>query len=168
MISVPFHYTVFDTTLGHIGLIGLSAGLLRVIVGMPKDEMASLMIDSYPGVTESLAGFGDLPDRICRYLGGERILFDDAVDWSGVSGFSRAVLEAAHVIPYGEVRSYGWLARHIGRPHAARAVGQALAHNPVPIVVPCHRVVGSDGRLIGFTGGLEMKRRLQEMEAASK
>jgi len=135
---------------------------------MPKGEMASLMIDSYPGVTESLAGFGDLPDRICRYLGGERITFGDAVDWSGVSAFGRAVLKASRAIPYSESRSYRWVASQVGRPHAARAVGQALARNPVPIVVPCHRVVGSDGRLIGFTGGLEMKRRLLEMEAASK
>jgi methylated-DNA-[protein]-cysteine S-methyltransferase len=74
------------------------------------------------------------------------------------------VLETVRSIPHGEVRSYGWVARQIGKPKAARAVGQALAANPMPLVVPCHRVIGSDGSLTGFTGGLKMKKRLLELE----
>jgi O-6-methylguanine DNA methyltransferase len=74
------------------------------------------------------------------------------------------VWQATRIIPCGETRSYGWVAELIWKPKATRAVGQALAANPMPIVVPCHRVIGSDGSLTGFTGGLKMKRRLLEIE----
>jgi len=77
------------------------------------------------------------------------------------------VWEVARAIPRGETRTYGQIARQVGSPRAARAVGQAMANNPWPVIVPCHRVLGSDGRLTGFGGGLEMKRRMLEMERAS-
>ena len=82
--------------------------------------------------------------------------------------FYRSVWKACAMIPKGSVRSYGWLARKIGRPQAARAVGQALAKNPFAPIVPCHRVVGADGRLTGFSapGGVAAKRRLLEREGA--
>ena len=78
--------------------------------------------------------------------------------------FRRLVWEATRLIPYGETRSYGWVAKQIGKPHAARAVGQALGKNPFLIIVPCHRVIAGDGTLGGFGGGLEMKQTLLEME----
>ena len=168
MIAMPFHYTIVDTRLGRIGLVCSPAGLRRVVIGAPQDEASRLVTDVYRAVVESAAAFGDLPERLRRYLDGERVKFGDSIDWSGMSPFGRAVMEANGTIPYGETRSYSWVARQVGRPRAARAVGQVLARNPLPLVVPCHRVLGSNGSLTGFTGGLEMKRWLLELEETFK
>jgi methylated-DNA-[protein]-cysteine S-methyltransferase len=157
-------YAVLDTELGCIGLVQSVAGLSRVRIAPSRAEVLESIHTDYPDAVESAEAFGDLPSRLVRYLCGERVTFNDSLDLSDLTGFQRAVLEAARSIPYGEVRSYGWLAQRVGRPRAARAVGQALARNPVPIVVPCHRVIGGDGGLTGFSGGLGMKRRLLEIE----
>ncbi len=103
-----------------------------------------------------------------RYLSGERVALDVRLDLSAVSPFDRAVYEAARAVPRGQLATYGSLARRLGRPGAARAVGAALGRNPVPLVVPCHRIVGADGALVGFSapGGLELKTRLLELEGA--
>ncbi|HVA36205.1 MAG TPA: methylated-DNA--[protein]-cysteine S-methyltransferase [Candidatus Dormibacteraeota bacterium] len=89
---------------------------------------------------------------------------DAPVDLSDVTDFERAVLRAAAQIPPGEVRSYGWVARAVGKPNSARAVGQALANNPVPLLIPCHRVIDCKGRLNRYLYGVEMKRRLLDLE----
>lgn len=150
--------------MGYIALVRSAAGLARVtIVPSMKEALGSIHVD-YPDSIDSAEAFGDLPQRLIRYLEGEQAAFDDNIDLSALTDFQRVVLEAARAVPYGEVKSYGWLARQVGSPHAARAVGQALARNPLPILVPCHRVVGGDGSLTGFSGGLEMKRRLLSIE----
>ena len=106
-----------------------------------------------------------LADDLGRYFAGERASFGRyRLDLSGTPPFLSRALRAARSIPYGQVRSYGWLAAAAGNPRAARAAGQAMARNPLPIVVPCHRVVAADGSLGGFGGGLEMKRALLELE----
>ncbi len=107
----------------------------------------------------------DLKARLQRYFAGERVAFDDPLDPTVGTPFQRRVWAATREIPYGETRSYRWMACRIGSPGAARAVGQALAANPFPIVVPCHRVIRSDGDLGGFGSRPELKRRLLEMEA---
>ncbi|RKY02473.1 hypothetical protein DRP77_07865, partial [Candidatus Poribacteria bacterium] len=111
-------------------------------------------------------GFDEAIELARRYFLGERVEFDLKLDLSLGTPFMRKVWEAVRAIPYGEVRTYGWVARTIGSPRAFRAVGMALARNPLPLIVPCHRVIGSDGTLKGFTapGGIEMKRRLLEHE----
>ncbi|MFQ6132224.1 MAG: methylated-DNA--[protein]-cysteine S-methyltransferase [Armatimonadota bacterium] len=101
-----------------------------------------------------------------RYLSGERLEFSAPVDLSGLTPFQRQVLEETRKIPYGETATYGEIARRVGRPGAARAVGQALGSNPVAIIIPCHRVVGANGRLTGFGGGLEWKQMLLDLEGA--
>jgi len=161
---MQYHYTLLDAELGQLGLVKSATGLVRIIIDTTKAAVLESIHTVYPDAVESIETFGDLQSRLVRYLDGERVAFDDGIDLSALTGFRREVLEAARNIPYGEVRSYGWLAQQVGRPRAARAVGQALARNPVPIVVPCHRVVGSDGSLTGFGGGLELKRRLLEIE----
>ena len=103
--------------------------------------------------------------QIAAYFAGERKDFELPLDWSLISGFNRQVLrELASGVPYGSVVGYGDLARRVGQPRAAQAVGMAMGANPLPVVVPCHRVVESDGGIGGFGGGLETKRKLLALE----
>lgn len=104
--------------------------------------------------------------QIREYVAGARTGFDLTFDLSWMTPFRRHVLEACARIPRGQVASYGELARRVGSPRASRAVGNTMRTNPLPIVIPCHRVVGSDGKLTGFGGGLDLKRRLLELEGA--
>lgn len=164
---MSFCYTIIDTALGYVGLVRSGAGLCRIVIRLSRKGVVEIVTRDYLSAVESADAFGDLPRRVVRYLGGERVTFNDKLDWSGASSFRRAVWEATRAIPYGETRSYGWVAEEVGRSKAARAVGQALAANPMPVVVPCHRVIGSDGRLTGFTGGLEMKKQLLKIEETS-
>ncbi len=103
-----------------------------------------------------------------RYFSGKPVTFDVPLDLGQATDFQKAVWKAAATIPYGETRSYAWVAKLIGRPTAARAVGQALGANPVPVIIPCHRVISSAGTLGGFSGGLAMKKHLLGMEAGGQ
>ena len=104
-------------------------------------------------------------EEIERYFRGEPVTFADVdVDLTGSTEFEREVYKATRAIPFGKVATYGQIAKAIGRPNAQRAVGQALGKNPTSIVIPCHRVVASDGGLGGFTGGLHWKRKLLRLE----
>ena len=102
-----------------------------------------------------------------EYLEGKRTFFTVPVDLSAAPAFQRDVLEAARRIPYGEVRAYGWVAERIRHPRAVRAVGTALGRNPVPLIVPCHRVRRSDGSLGGYLFGVELKDRLLALERST-
>ena len=102
-----------------------------------------------------------------EYFERRRREFDVGVDLLDLPGFQRAVLEELRRVPYGEVSTYGALAARVGNPRAARAVGGALNRNPVPIVVPCHRIVGAGGSLTGYAGGLDRKRALLDLEGAA-
>jgi len=113
--------------------------------------------DSQPLVREALAQMG-------AYFAGRRFDFDLPLEMKGTD-FQRLVWQALLQIPYGETRSYGDLARTIGRPAAVRAVGAANGQNPIAIVVPCHRVIGAHGKLVGYGGGLPMKQMLLRLEA---
>ena len=108
--------------------------------------------------------FQNLIERLRLYFDGKKVSFSDRLDLDGTV-FQREVWEATRAIPYGETRSYGWVARQIQKPDAARAVGQALGRNPLLVIVPCHRVLASNGELCGFGGGLDMKRYLLRLEA---
>jgi len=111
----------------------------------------------------------DLLDRaeqqLKAYYAGERVTFELPLDLHAQTPFQREVLLEAARIPYGQTVSYGELAARVGRPRAARAVGQVMKRNPVAPIVPCHRVVGADGTLVGFAGGLHLKARLLQMES---
>jgi len=104
-------------------------------------------------------------DQLADYFAGTRCEFALPLTVLGGTGFERAVWDAIAAIPYGETATYGEIAAQVGAPDAARAVGVACNHNPLPIVVPCHRVVGAGGKLVGFGGGLSRKRFLLELEA---
>lgn len=112
----------------------------------------------------SRSALSELRSQLAEYFAGERRSFDLELDLSSVSEFGRWALAETARIPYGQTRTYGQVAASMGRPEAARAVGGALNRNPVCVLIPCHRVLGSDGSLTGFGGGLERKRRLLELE----
>lgn len=102
--------------------------------------------------------------QLAAYFAGERHAFELPLDWSLISGFNRQVLRELTTVPYGAVVGYGDLAHRVGQPGAAQAVGMAMGANPLPVVVPCHRVVESDGGIGGFGGGVETKRQLLALE----
>ena len=106
-------------------------------------------------------------EEIVEYLRGKRAFFSVPVDLSEAGAFQRRVLEAARQIPFGEARPYAWVAERIGNPHAVRAVGTALGRNPVPLIVPCHRVWRADGGLGGYLFGVALKRQLLELERST-
>ena len=161
------HYATFDTALGWVGVIGSEKGLYRLVWHQPSPEAALAAFSSFVlDAIEDSSCFGDLPQRIKRYFEGQRVTFPDKLDLRETTPFQRAVLELVHYIPYGETRTYAWVAKNLGRPKAFRAVGQVLARNPLPIIVPCHRVIGSDGSLVGFGSGLELKKHLLDMEVS--
>jgi methylated-DNA-[protein]-cysteine S-methyltransferase len=157
----------FETRLGVTGVAGTDRGLARV-TWEPVDEEAFVadLEERFPGapVVPDPEGLEAVERQLLEYLMGDRKTFDLPVDLEGTSAFDRRVLRAASELGFGEVVPYGELARRIGRPRAARAVGGALGRNPVPVVVPCHRIVRSDGGLGGYGSGIEYKERLLRIE----
>jgi methylated-DNA-[protein]-cysteine S-methyltransferase len=154
-------YAIFDTEFGWVGIVGSDGGLYRLIWHQPSPEaVLSALSPFLSRATEDSPFFADLPQRLRRYFRGEKANFPDRLDLRDATPFQRAVLELVHSIPYGETRSYAWVAKQSGKPKAFRA------RNPLPIIVPCHRVVGSDGSLVGFGSGLGLKKRLLDMEAS--
>lgn len=115
------------------------------------------------GWSHNPTAFDHVVEQLCAYFAGELSDFDVEVDLRG-TGFQQRVWKALTTIPYGETRSYGYIAEQIGAPGSARAVGLANGHNPVAIIVPCHRVIGANGSLTGYGGGLGRKRTLLNLE----
>ena len=164
-LGLMVRYTVISTKFGWLGMGGSEAGLSFITLPRPSAGAVLVVLeDSIKDAVEDACAFGDLPYRLQRYFDGEKVAFPDRLDLSGATAFQQAVWNTTRSIPYGENRSYAWVARKIGSTRAGRAVGGALARNRLPIIVPCHRVVASGGGLGGFSGGLELKRRLLELE----
>lgn len=160
---------VLHTPLGWAGVTASEQGICTILLPRAtRAEAERALIAESPAV--STGRHADGLDRavhlLRRYFAGEGVLFDLPLDLRYYTQFQRAVWSAAREVPYGETRSYGWIAGRIKRPRAARAVGQALGANPLPVIVPCHRVIGASGSLLGFSGsgGLSMKRTLLELE----
>ena len=157
------------TAWGWVGIASSPSGLLALTLPEPTQARAlKLLLERWGGQPHDDPRLDGLKRKLQQYFDGQRVLFDEPLDLRGATAFQRRVWSAVRDIPYGETRSYGQIARQVGSPGAARAVGRAMATNPVPIVVPCHRVIGSDGNLRGFGGGLDLKGRLLEMERALK
>jgi methylated-DNA-[protein]-cysteine S-methyltransferase len=156
---------VMRTPLGWMAAAERGGLLVAVVLPTASKQMAMAALDVKVEFGGRSPMLGELEENLARYFAGERVDFSQyAVDLDDFPPFLRKALEAARSIPYGEVRTYGWLAGKAGNPKAARAAGQAMARNPVPLIVPCHRVVASSGGLGGYGGGLELKRALLELE----
>jgi methylated-DNA-[protein]-cysteine S-methyltransferase len=161
-------YIVFSIGKGWIAILGSIRGLVSIT--MPQSsaqEALNILGEVVNHASPSSERFKDLIQRLKDYFGGKKVSFPDKLDLSKATPFQRQVWQVTRLIPYGETRSYLWVAEQIDNPKAMQAVGQALARNPLPIIIPCHRVVKSNGKLGGFTGGVEMKRRLLNIEAAA-
>lgn len=156
--------------LGQIWAATSAIGLLAVQYGVPRARFEHALREKTRGAIDYAPGrVRDATRQIKEYVDGKRRRFDLLIDWSALSSeFQRCALRAVLAIPYGETRTYAEIAAEIGHPGAARAVGRANATNPMPLVIPCHRVIGSDGTLRGYggVGGLKAKAWLLQMEAA--
>jgi methylated-DNA-[protein]-cysteine S-methyltransferase len=158
-------YTVFQTNQGWMGLLASQTGIVAVTLPQTTRRQAlDLLGEQAKQADFSPDKLNSLTQRFQDYYSGKKISFPDALDFSGATGFQKQVWQAAQLIPHGETRSYGWIAKQIGKPKAARAVGQALGKNPFLIVVPCHRVIAGDGTLGGFGCGLPAKQKLLKLE----
>ncbi len=160
--------SVLETQLGWMGVAYSPRGIISLQLPRAGRELALRDLQrAFPKGSVKQ----EIPEEIARelrdYSAGRCRQFHLPVDLSSARPFQRAVLTAISRIPFGETRSYGWVARAIGKPGAARAVGQALHTNPIPIIIPCHRVIASNGSLGGYGGGLEMKRRLLQLEGSA-
>lgn len=159
-------YTVVDTEMGWIAVMSSEKGLVTTTLPQRTAQHALMALGRDIGeVQEDASGLEDIVARIQAFMAGERVSFPDKINPQGTP-FQKRVWETTRKIPYGETRSYLWVAREMKRPRAARAAGQALGANPLPIIVPCHRVLTSSGELGGFGGGVEMKRRLLQLEGS--
>lgn len=161
-------WDAIDSPLGPIYFAVSDRGLCSLDFGAGADLDTFLAhLDPLAHAERDPQGLSGVAEQLREYFAGQRQRFDLSLDLERLTPFQRGVLQAACAIPYGAVRSYGQLAQTLGHPHASRAVGQALGSNPIPIVIPCHRVVASDGSLGGYTGGLEKKRFLLDLERAT-
>jgi len=161
-------WATLDSPLGELAVFVTPAGVVRVAYasehfGAVADEVAERVS---PRVLAAPRRTDPLRRQLDAFFEGRRTAFEFPIDWRLVHGFHRGVLQATAAIPYGRVSSYGEVAAQAGSPRAARAAGNALAGNPIPIVVPCHRVVHADGGLGGYTGGLDRKRFLLALEGS--
>ena len=157
----------FEVPFGTLRVAAGDEGLVRLSWQEESDEaFADELCRRFPGrpVVRDRDALAETERQLREYFAGDRTSFDLPVDLSALTDFERRVLRAARRLRHGEVASYGGLAREIGRPRAARAVGNALGRNPVAIVVPCHRVIRSDGSLGGYGGGIERKVELLRLE----
>jgi methylated-DNA-[protein]-cysteine S-methyltransferase len=159
-------YTEVDTPVGQLVLAATKRGLVRITFPVETTEsvLEQLSASISPRVLESPARLDDARRELDRYFEGRLKKFDLPLDWQLTRGFYRKVLRATARIPYGKTRSYTEMAGKAGSPRAVRATGTALGSNPLPIVVPCHRVLRSGGALGGYGGGLEVKQHLLELE----
>jgi methylated-DNA-[protein]-cysteine S-methyltransferase len=158
-------YDSVDSPLGPLLVAASERGLCRISFEAEAEaELDELARRHGTRVLRAPKPVAPAVRELTEYFESGRRAFDLAVDLEWLPAFQQLVLRELGAVPYGETATYGTLAARIGRPRAARAVGGALNRNPVPIVVPCHRVVGTSGSLVGYAGGLERKRALLELE----
>jgi methylated-DNA-[protein]-cysteine S-methyltransferase len=162
------HYALVDSPVGTLVAASTPRGLATLSYadrfGGADGALDWVAARLSPRMLEAPARLDVVRRELDEYFAGRRRDFDLPIDWALVSPFGRRVLQATAAIPFGRVKTYGEMATQAGNPKASRAAGRALGANPIPIVVPCHRVIGASGRLTGYTGGLHRKVALLEIE----
>ena len=158
---------IFRSPWGWMGLAESSKGIQAIV--LPKRSKRAVELDlrsqsKGPVQQEESAQLETARCQLLDYLSGRRNTFDVPIDLSQGTSFQRKVWRTLQRVPYGKLRSYQWIAARVGGRHYARAVGNAVGANPIPIVIPCHRIVAHDASLGGFSGGLSMKRKLLSLE----
>jgi methylated-DNA-[protein]-cysteine S-methyltransferase len=162
-------YVIFQTKWGHFGLAGTKSALCRTqLPGPEPKKIESQLLKYLPDAQFDDTFFKTLQERITAYFEGSCVNFSPEIPvaFDGFGGFSREVLTACREIKFGQRITYAGLANMAGRPDASRAVGNALAKNPLPLIIPCHRVLRTDGKMGGFSapGGISFKKRLLALE----
>lgn len=164
------HYDILeDTPVGRVLVARNQEGVVAVEIGMDEEEFVRHLSREFDeAVSRSEETLKPVLVQLQEYFNGRRKVFELPLSLSHLTQFQRKVLEATLEVACGSVTTYGEIAQRLGRSKAARAVGQALARNPIPIFIPCHRVLGSDGGLHGYSGGrgIETKRHLLQLEGA--
>ena len=172
MARIRTYYGITDTAIGSLLVAGEGRRLVAVKFGVDEQRLPRALEELHRelhgqfALMRNEAKVAPLMRQLRDYLANKRTAFDVDLELSWVTPFRREVLLACAAIPRGQVATYAELARRVGSPNAARAVGNTMRTNPIPIVIPCHRIVGSDGTLTGFGGGLDVKARLLQMEGA--
>lgn len=158
-------YQVLQTRHGSVGVAYSNRGILALTLPVESPKRALKILQSEIGSSPRQGqGYGRLAVDLDRYFQGEAVAFDYPLDLVAATPFQRRVWAALRRIPFGITQSYQEVARAIGTPRGARAVGQAVGANPIPLLIPCHRVVASNGSLGGYAWGLQWKRHLLEVE----
>jgi len=164
---VDVGFDVVDSPIGPLFVAVSGRGLAAISFDTdPDDHLERLARIAGPGVLRSSKAVDRAHRELDEYFAGRRRAFDLPLDLRALPPFTTSVLKELARVPYGETTTYGALAARVGRPRAARAVGTVMHRNRIPIVLPCHRVVGADGDLTGYAGGLDCKMRLLELEGA--
>jgi methylated-DNA-[protein]-cysteine S-methyltransferase len=164
---VDIGFDIVDSPVGELLVAASDRGVASIWFDPdPDEDLDRLARSAGPRVLRSPRSVDDARRELDEYFAGHRRAFDLALDLRALPPFTVSVLGELARVPYGETTTYGALARRVGHPHAARAVGTVMNRNPVPIVLPCHRVIGANGSLTGYGGGLHVKRALLELEGA--
>jgi methylated-DNA-[protein]-cysteine S-methyltransferase len=164
---VDVGFDVVDSPIGPLFVAASGQGLAAISFRTdPDEQLDRLARIAGPRVLRSARSVESTRRELDEYFEGDRRVFDLSLDLRGLPSFTLSVLNELARVPYGETTTYGALAARIGHPRAARAVGTVMNRNRIPIVLPCHRVVGSSGDLTGYAGGLDVKRTLLELEGA--
>lgn len=160
------HYAIFNTAWGAFGFVERNKRLLATFLPRKLQEIKRAIRASWPDAIEASDPLPRFRQAVVDYFEGKRTRFPIEIDVSSMPPFHQSVLAACRRIPYGQTASYADLARAVGKPNAARAVGGAMARNPLPLVVPCHRVLSADGSIGGFssTNGVDEKAGLLRLE----
>jgi methylated-DNA-[protein]-cysteine S-methyltransferase len=162
------HFALVDSPVGTLVAAATQRGLATLSYedfhGGVDAVLDSLAAKLSPRMLEAPKKLDDVRRELDEYFEGRRRDFDLPIDWSLATEFTRRILQATAAIPFGQTSTYGKVAARAGNPKASRAAGRALGSNPIPIVVPCHRVVGTNGQLTGYTGGLHRKVALLQIE----